>query len=375
MADERIQRVTMPKWGLSMTSGTVTDWVAAEGEEVAKGADLAEIDTDKIVGTLEAESDGVLRRVVVGAGAAAPVGATIAVIAPTEVPDSEIDEIVDAERERLASGAVEEEQGPLVGAVSVAGRTISYASLGEGDADPLLLVHGFGGDKNSWLFVQEPLSAERRAIAVDLPGHGASEKDVGAGSLAELAGVLTGFLDAMGIERAHVVGHSLGGAVAVAAAERAPDRVRSLTLVASAGVGTRINAEFLRGFAAADTRKGLKPHLPTLFADDAPVNRSLVDDLLRYKRIDGVQQALHTLLGTLLDGDTPALDVAPLMAGIGVPVVAVWGEQDAVLPVGNTDALPPAVRTHRVDGAGHMAHMEAPAAVRAAVEEAIAAAG
>ncbi|PSK98485.1 pyruvate dehydrogenase E2 component (dihydrolipoamide acetyltransferase) [Murinocardiopsis flavida] len=375
MADERIQRVTMPKWGLSMTSGTVTDWVAAEGEEVAKGADLAEIDTDKIVGTLEAAGDGVLRRVVVAAGSAAPVGATIAVIAPPEVPDAEVDAVVDAERARLAAGAAEAEQGPAAADVAVGGRSVAYASLGAGDGDPVLLVHGFGGDKNSWLFVQEPLAADRRVIAVDLPGHGASGKDVGGGSLDELAAVLTGFLDAMGIERAHVVGHSLGGAVAVAAAARAPERVRSLTLVAPAGVGTQINADFLRGFAAADTRKGLKPHLASLFADSAQVNRRLVDDLLRYKRIDGVRQALDTLLGTLLDGDGPALDIAPLIAGVGVPVAAVWGAQDAVLPVGNADALPPSVRTRRVAGAGHMAHMEAPAEVRAAVEEAIAAAG
>ncbi|MEV2256334.1 alpha/beta fold hydrolase [Streptomyces sp. NPDC050147] len=72
-------------------------------------------------------------------------------------------------------------------------------------------VHGYGGDNNSWLFVQEPLAARHTVYALDLPGHGESGKEVGDGSLASLAAVVTDFLDALGIERAHLVGHSLGG--------------------------------------------------------------------------------------------------------------------------------------------------------------------
>jgi pyruvate dehydrogenase E2 component (dihydrolipoamide acetyltransferase) len=60
--------------------------------------------------------------------------------------------------------------------------------------DPIVLVHGFGGDKNSWLFVQQPLAEERTVYALDLPGHGASGKDVGDGALATLAETVRGFL-------------------------------------------------------------------------------------------------------------------------------------------------------------------------------------
>jgi pimeloyl-ACP methyl ester carboxylesterase len=86
----------------------------------------------------------------------------------------------------------------------------------------VVLVDGFGGDKNSWLFVQQPLAEERTVHALDLPGHGASGKDVGDGSLATLTDKVVGFLDALGVERAHLVGHSLGGAVVVAVAKAAP---------------------------------------------------------------------------------------------------------------------------------------------------------
>ena len=79
--------------------------------------------------------------------------------------------------------------------------------------DPVVFVHGYGGDKNSWLFVQEPIAADRVTYAVDLPGHGESSKDVGDGTVQSLARVLIGLLDALGISRAHLVGHSMGGAV------------------------------------------------------------------------------------------------------------------------------------------------------------------
>ena len=180
----------------------------------------------------------------------------------------------------------------------------------------VLLVHGYGGDRNSWLFLHEPLAARYRVYALDLPGHGTSSKDVGDGSVGLLADAVLGVLDAIGVERAHLVGHSLGGAVAAAAAAGHPERVRSLTLIAPAGFGPEINAGYLRGFADAQTRRELKPVVGQLFADESLVTRQVVDDLLAYKRLDGVDAALHTLLGTLLaeGGDTQRIDSAAALA-------------------------------------------------------------
>ena len=124
-------------------------------------------------------------------------------------------------------------------------------------------------------------------------------------------------LDALGADRAHLVGHSLGGAVALAAAARDPGRIASLTLIAPAGFGAEINTGYLRGFADAQTRRELKPVVAQLFADESLVTRQLVDDLLAYKRLDGVDEALHTLLGVLLDGDAQGMDSAALLAAAG----------------------------------------------------------
>jgi pyruvate dehydrogenase E2 component (dihydrolipoamide acetyltransferase) len=172
------------------------------------------------------------------------------------------------------------------------------------------------------------------------------------------------------------VGHSLGGAVALAATARDPGRVSSLTLIAPSGFGTEVNVGYLRGFADAQTRRELKPVVGDLFADDSLVTRQLVDDLLAYKRLDGVDAALHTLLGTLLEGDTQRAGSAAAVAAIGgaVPVTVVWGSADRVIPSGQAESVTGAAR-HVLDGAGHMPHMERPAEVQAAIEEAIARAG
>ncbi|SNR64877.1 pyruvate dehydrogenase E2 component (dihydrolipoamide acetyltransferase) [Haloechinothrix alba] len=365
--NEAIKTVVMPKWGLSMSSGKITDWLAGVGDEVADGDELADIDTDKIAGTLESADAGILRAIVAKAGEDVPVGATIALIAPAEVAEDEIEQAAEQAREEIESGAVEEVTGPMTGAVEVGGRTISYATLGTGE-ETVVLVHGYGGDKNSWLFVQEPLSATRTVHALDLPGHGESTKDVGDGSLETLATTVRGFLDALGIERAHLVGHSLGGAVVTAVAATEPARVASLTLVAPAGFGEQVNAEYLRGFAAATSRRELKPHLTQLFADPQQVTRQLADDLMKFKRLDGVDQVLNTLLGTLLDGDRPGIDAVPELTRVRAPLAVVWGRADRVLPPDNAEQLAARTAVSYIDGAGHMVHMEQPNAVVRAVE-------
>src|SRR5438270_4099123 len=125
--------------------------------------------------------------------------------------------------------------------------------LTRGDArvgDPLVLIHGVGGWAENWREVMGPLAATgRRVIAVDLPGFGESERPARVRHFGPddpfYARFTVALLDALAIRSAHVVGSSMGGAVAYMTAVSAPDRVRSLTLAASGGLGTDI-AFFLR---------------------------------------------------------------------------------------------------------------------------------
>jgi pyruvate dehydrogenase E2 component (dihydrolipoyllysine-residue acetyltransferase) len=374
--DERIVAVTMPKWGLSMQLGKITVWIAAEGDEVGVGDDLADIETEKIAGTLESAGAGTLRRIIARVGEDVPVSSTIALIAPADVSDDDLDAVAAEARAMIDAGVPDEAaSGPAVETADVGGRKISYVGTGQ-DGDVVLLVHGYGGDRNSWLFLQEPLAERYRVYALDLPGHGTSAKDVGDGSIEMLADTVLGVLNAIGVERAHLVGHSLGGAVAAAVTARHPVRVSSLILIAPSGFGPEINAGYLRGFADAQTRRELKPVVGQLFADESLVTRQMIDDLLAYKRLDGVDAALQALVGTLLDGDTQRVDSAAAIGAIGgaVPVTVVWGRADRVIPPAQAESVAGAVR-HLVDGAGHLPHMERPAEVQAAIEEAITRAG
>jgi pyruvate dehydrogenase E2 component (dihydrolipoamide acetyltransferase) len=376
VTDERIVAVTMPKWGLAMQAGKITGWIAAEGDEVSAGDDLADIETEKIAGTLEAAEAGTLRRIVARAGEDVPVSAAIALIAPAGVSEEDLDAAAAQARAVIDAGVPDEAAaGPAVQTAQIGGRKISYVGTGQ-DGDVVLLVHGYGGDRNSWLFLQEPLAARYRVYALDLPGHGTSAKDVADGSVGMLADTVLGVLNAIGVQRAHLVGHSLGGAVALAATARDPLRVSSLTLIAPCGFGPEINAGYLRGFAGAQTRRELRPVVSQIFADESLVTRQVVDDLLAYKRLDGVDAALHALLGTLLDGDTQRIDSAAALAAVGgaVPVTVVWGSADRIIPPAQAQAVASAAR-HLLDGAGHMPHMERPAEVQAAIEEAVAGAG
>lgn len=379
LTDDRIVAVTMPKWGLSMQLGKITAWAVAEGDEVQVGDDLADIETEKITGTLEAADAGLVRRIVARTGEDVPVSGTIALIAPAEVSDDALDTAVLEARAVIDAGVPDDAgAGAELQTADVGGRKISYAGAApeSQDGDVILLVHGYGGDRNSWLFLQEPLAAKYRVYALDLPGHGTSAKDVGDGTLGVLADAVTGVLDALGADRAHLVGHSMGGAVALAVAARDPGRIASLTLIAPTGFGAEINAGYLRGFADAQTRRELKPVAGQLFADESLVTRQLVDDLLAYKRLDGVDESLHTLLGTLLDGDAQRGDSAAALAALGgaIPVTVVWGRADRIIPAAQAESVTGAVR-HLIDGAGHMPQMERPAGVQAAIEETIARAG
>jgi pyruvate dehydrogenase E2 component (dihydrolipoamide acetyltransferase) len=222
-----------------------------------------------------------------------------------------------------------------------------------------VLLHGFGGDKDTWLFNLETLAEGRTVYALDLPGHGESDKRVTDGSVQGLAATVLGFLDALGIEEADLVGHSMGAAVAMAVAVSAPTRVRSLALLAPAGLGQEANTGYLRGFVAAGSRRELKPHVEKLFADPALVTRELLERLLRFKRLDGAQAALQAVLDGFLSGDSQATILAEPVADLDIPVLVVAGAEDEVMPAGHTGVLAGKAAVHVLEGRGHMVHMEA----------------
>jgi pyruvate dehydrogenase E2 component (dihydrolipoamide acetyltransferase) len=353
-----IEKLGMPKWGLSMTEGRLVEWLVEEDAELAVGDEVAEVSTEKIDGVVESPAAGILRRRVAAVGDVVPVGGLLGVIAGAEVPDADIDRFVEEFQASFVPEEAEEEAGPAPETAAVEAGTLRFLRQGE-NGEPILLLHGFGGDLNNWLFAAPALAAEHAVYALDLPGHGESSKDVGPGDVDHLVAAVGQFLDAHGLDRTHVVGHSLGGLVAARLALDKPERVATLTLVASAGLGEEINRDYIEGFIAAERRRELKPVLELLFADPGLVTRRLVDDVLKYKRIDGVDAALRAIAGNLFAEGRQRVVIADRLADLRVPVLVVWGREDRIIPAAHAEWAPEGAQVRVLDGRGHSPHMEA----------------
>lgn len=367
---EAIQAITMPKWGLAMEEGMVAAWLAEEGSTISAGQEVMEIETSKITNVYESPVGGTLRRRIVGEGETVPVGALLGLVAESDVSDADLDAYVEEFNANFAVQAAEAgDSAPEPETIEAGGHSLNYLRLGTGEGTPIVLLHGFGGDLNNWLFNQPALAEQHDVIALDLPGHGRSSKDVGGGDMAMLRGALGAFLDALEIERAHLVGHSMGGALSLAFALDHPDRVAALTLVAPAGLGPEINMDYIEGFIGAGKRKEMKTALQLLVADAELISRDMVNDVLKYKRLDGVEAGLRRLAdGLFPDGRQQTLDGGAL-GGLGMPIVVAWGEADQILPIGHADALPGSAKVERLSGIGHLPHMEAAAEVNRLIEE------
>ncbi|MEP4378962.1 MAG: acetoin dehydrogenase dihydrolipoyllysine-residue acetyltransferase subunit [Alphaproteobacteria bacterium] len=362
--DDRIQKLTMPKWGLQMQAGTIVEWLAPEGSEISHGEEIVEIETEKVNNAYEAPVSGLLRRHVAAVDQTVPVGGLIGVIAPAEINDSEIDIFVASfEAAFIPEDATEDSPAPQT--IEIDGRTINYLDTGTGDGLPLLLVHGICADLESWMFNQPAIADGRRVIALDLPGHGASDKNVGDGGISFFAEVVASFLSALEISRTHLVGHSLGGAVSIAFALDRPDRVASLGLIAPAGLAPAINGGFLSELVAAEKRRGARLALSQLVHDADLVSRDMIERFLRYKRTDGVPEALSVIMAGTFDDDRQISVFADRLSKIIAPILCIWGDQDQVIPPSHADNLPTGATVHRLANTGHLPHMENAAQVSA----------
>jgi pyruvate dehydrogenase E2 component (dihydrolipoamide acetyltransferase) len=354
-----ITAITMPKWGLTMTEGKVVRWLKPEGASLAPGEEILEIETSKITNVVEAETSGTLCRVVATEGTTLPIGALLAVVASADTPAAMIDEFAAGfVAIEPSDAATEVAEAATTSELEAAGKRLRFLELGSGDAPPVLLLHGFGADLDSWMFTQPALSEGRRTIALDLPGHGGSTKDVGSGDAGTLVEVVESALAGLGIERVHLVGHSMGGAVAAMVAARRPERVATLTLIASGGLGPEINATFIDGFVRMARRRDAMAVLSLLVHDPVLVSRTMVEDVLRYKRIDGVTAALEAIARAWFPDGRQTYDVLSETTALALPVQIIWGRNDRIIPVSHADRLASRLPVHILDAAGHLPHME-----------------
>ena len=266
--------------------------------------------------------------------------------------------------------------------VMVHGRPVVYAEAGSGPV--LLLVHGMAGSFENWRAVMEPLAREHTVIAPDLPGHGASVAGGGDYSLGALAAGLRDLLVALGHERATLVGHSLGGGIAMQFGYQFPEMTERLVLVSSGGLGPRSAGSCARPPSRAPTSSSRRPPAPGR-AVGAALGRGLaavglqpspdVAEVARgYASLRDAERraaflaALRSVVGV---GGQRVHAGDRLYLAAGIPVLIVWGARDPIIPVQHGrdahEAIPGS-RLEVFDGVGHLPQLEAPARFVAVVE-------
>ncbi len=431
--------IIFPRVDMDMASGRFSRWLAREGDAVAKGDPLFEIETDKAAMEIDAPASGILRGVRAAQGEEVAVGAAVGWIVaegeawedpafdhadrgtralPDPVPDSvpyPVPEAAAMNPQATSPAGVVDPPAVLLRATPLARREATRLAIdlhrlqGSGPrgriraadlpgeraaallpdavppaarrtglhrewrgqpkrpADlPLVFLHGFGSDLTGWRAVSSPLEDGHRLLLIDLPGHGRSEA-AGAVGFDDLVDAVQAVLDEENVPRCVLVGHSLGGAVALGLLEVGSVEIGALCLVAPAGLGPEMNGGVLSGLLRARSEASLAPWLRQLFADPAIVTPAYVRAALRGRTGDHVACQQRLAEAVFPDG-TQGVSLRHVLPRVVVPAKVIWGTQDAIIPARHAMGLPGRIALHRVE-AGHMPHVEAPPLVSALIAE------
>jgi pimeloyl-ACP methyl ester carboxylesterase len=433
--------VKMPKWGLTMTAGTVTDWLRDEGAEISEGDPLLTVETEKAVNDVEAPSDGILLKIVAGQGAEVPVSAAVAIIAaPGEVlSEAEIAELIASAAPKKAAAAArrdgattngrqgraatrdesgrvnaspaarklanelgldlasveatgpggritsddveraaaerDEDPSPREERVTLAdGREINALVAGPGNGAKIVFLHGLGGSQSTWQVALADLVEQYRVAAIDLPGHGASDKSDPQAVDYGVEGLASAIAEAIGALKtapAVLVGHSLGGAVALQIALERPDLVTGVVLIDSAGLGDEIGAELISlmsGEPGQATARGL---LELFYEDQRLVLDRGVEEMAQTQLADGAWAAQQAVANAAFNGAAQRLAVRQQHGEVKQPVLILWGAKDRVIPLSHAvEALHsiPDVTLKVLPAVGHVPQVEDAPAVAKAID-------
>ncbi|MCP1199908.1 alpha/beta fold hydrolase [Notoacmeibacter sp. MSK16QG-6] len=244
----------------------------------------------------------------------------------------------------------------------------------KGGGEPLVLLHGFGGTHKVWRAVIGALARKNEGLSIlayDLPGHGANLDAPGAGPPKRSAELIAADLKRRGIERFHLAGHSMGGAIASLIAFSKPDATASLTLVAPGGFGPEIDIETLKKFAAAKKDDELRESLSRMSGPRVEMTDDDIAPLVAMRRQPGQMDTLKRIAdGMTRDGKQGCLP-AEWLEKLSMPVNLIWGTADSILPYRQTENAPAHFALHTLDGAGHMLPEERPSEVAQVLVEAI----
>ena len=260
--------------------------------------------------------------------------------------------------------------------VAVDGRRTRVRVDGNPDNPPVLLLHGVGRSLEDWAPQWNRLAGSYRVITLDIPGFGFSSRPTESMTLASLARGVVDTLDALGEQRPlHVIGNSLGGAVALQLLIQRPERVASLVLVNSAGFGREVTM-LLRMLALPvigrlatrrTTRASARMLERSIFADRSLASRQRIEHAVAIGRQPDSGVVMREIAGELATGrgvkDGWRAELSSAAEQHPRPTLIIWGDRDRVLPAHHLETaqrLMPHAKTHLFDGVGHMPQIECP---------------
>ncbi len=400
--------IRLPRLGETMEEARVVLWLKAPGEAFARGDVLLEVETDKTVVEVPALESGVLSRQLVGPGETVALGQPIA---ETEGASSEVQvQATSAERpdeqgptaQRSAVPARAPAEAGRVAASPRARRLAREAGLdlstlrgtgrngwvsgedvletlrtrppvgrgepglspvhlrrraptGAATGAPIVLLHGLFDSARGWRDLPERLTRAGHPVLVpDLPGHGRSAPGDGTldGAQAALAAILPGE------GRVGLVGHSLGGALAARLARSLGPRLDRLVLIAPAGLGPRMDPDFLDLMTEARTTAALARALARLGPGSGPYSEEALSAEL--DRLGSRREGMAKLARSLARNGVQQADIAPLLQGLPAPVTAIFGLEDPIIDWHDCANLPAEAAIHLFAGAGHLPHASRP---------------
>lgn len=390
--------------GEYMESVVVTAWGARPGEAVKAGETVVTVETAKAATEIPAERNGYLAEIVYAVGSEAPVGSVLGYLSdapPAVRPHAEAASearpakpaatpaIVRTPERVIASPYARKlarqrgigldhlkGSGP---AGRIKSRDLPLASLtrrSEGGAEhhPIIFLHGFGADQSIWRWVIPLLRVPNRVIAIDLPGHGTSSDTAEAG-ISGMALTVAAELQSRGIADAHVVGHSLGGGVALALSAAGNLRIHSLGLIAPAGLGDEIDTAFLAGLVSSGTPAELQPWLDRMVGDPAALPQNFAGALLWQRNQAGRGAEQLKLSRDMFPRGLQEERLASNLKALRVPMKLIWGKSDRIIPASHALCAPGTVALHLLDGVGHVPQLECADTVAHLVDELVRSSG
>jgi pimeloyl-ACP methyl ester carboxylesterase len=257
------------------------------------------------------------------------------------------------------------------------GDRVAYRDAGSGDV--LLLIHGMAGSSHTWRAMMPQLSKRYRVIAPDLLGHGQSAKPRGDYSLGAFAVWLRDLLDELGVASATIVGQSLGGGVAMQFVYQHPDYCQRLVLISSGGLGPDVGwtlrllsapgAEFIMPIIAPQPvlKVGNKLRAwASSFGIQSPRGAEMWSAYSSFADSQTRQAFLRTLRSVVDYRGQAVSALNRLHVASELPIMAIWGDQDQIIPVAHAYAAHgarPESRLEILEGVGHFPQVERPTEV------------